>query len=294
MFLFRGIALIQVLLIVALLSIFALYVKKLAIEQVNVAKLSQDKAQALVESHSVMSEVLFALLVNDTSKFSNNVDSDDKTIVNKIRFSGVPFKVANTSVKVQDQSGLFNIHFFYKKHFINLFLENGINESRAEELWATIVDWQDENEISSIAGVEKSFNEFPVRNGKISDITELESIIDLTEVEKELLYQNFSIFSIGDLNLMAASKDVLGAIIGGELANQIVELRSSNNLTVKNFREMTGITFETDYRFTPSSRLGFELVTHINDVKYERELVLSLSPYAKKQSLPINILLDRK
>ena len=55
----QGIALIQILLLTAILSILALYLTKTAQEQVTMAQWSNDKAQALVELHSVESQLMF-------------------------------------------------------------------------------------------------------------------------------------------------------------------------------------------------------------------------------------------
>jgi len=58
----QGIALIQVLLISAVLSVLALYLTSTAKDQVKVAQWSIDKAQALVNINSGEAQLLFSLL----------------------------------------------------------------------------------------------------------------------------------------------------------------------------------------------------------------------------------------
>ena len=64
----RGIALVQVLLIVAVVSILALYFTQSARQQVKNATMMVDKAQALVELNNAEASILFSLLTEKPNR----------------------------------------------------------------------------------------------------------------------------------------------------------------------------------------------------------------------------------
>ena len=84
----RGIALVQVLLIVAVLSILALYFTQSARQQVHNATLMVDKAQAYIELKNAQANILYALLTEQKDP-EQTQNSQNQTLINKWNFHGV-------------------------------------------------------------------------------------------------------------------------------------------------------------------------------------------------------------
>ena len=287
----NGIALIQVLLITAIITVFALYLTQTSREQVQIAMWSQNKTQAYVNTHSAYSNVLFKLFTKQKVKVDNAPEQN--AIESRWNFHNTPFNVLSSQVKIQDQAGKLSIHFIFKSLLVNLLTTNGVLPERAEVIWARLLDWQDADNIPHPAGYESSSNISPVRNGKIAEITEIEKILHLTEKEKQLLYKNSTMFFVGDINPLTATKELLASITSIDIAEAVVKLRSEGQLNLNKFLEISNIKLDDNYRFSPSNRLAIEIESKVGDAAYKRELVIAISPYAKKDVTPYNVLLDR-
>ena len=108
----NGIALIQVLLITAIITVFALYLTQTSREQVQIAMWSQNKTQAYVNTHSAYSNVLFKLFTKQKVKVDNAPEQN--AIESRWNFHNTPFNVLSSQVKIQDQAGKLSIHFIFK------------------------------------------------------------------------------------------------------------------------------------------------------------------------------------
>ncbi|WP_206484697.1 general secretion pathway protein GspK [Thalassotalea sp. G2M2-11] len=288
-----GIAMIQVLIIVAVLSIFVLYLSSKTSDQLKVARLAQDRALAIVKNHAVTSNILFSLLTNHSSQSPVLVTGSQESPRVELNFYNAPIITEGSVIRVQDQAGLFNVNVFYKDVFKKLFLVNGVDESRAEFLWQMLLDWQDKND-DALGGNEKLLFGKQVRNGFISDLSEIVFITNLSEIEKKIFFENFSLYSVGEINLMAATSDILKAVLGENIAEAALSLRTRGELSGASLKTLIGSELLDNYRFTASSRLAFEVETTVNSVIYLRKQVVSLLPYARPPVAPVNVLQDIK
>ena len=108
----RGVALIQVLLITAILTVFALYLTQSARQQAKIAFLAKDRALAEVINHSAHSQIIFELLTTEHTMLSGYGKTGD--IANKWNFYGKPFALNEyASAAIQDQAGLLNLQYLF-------------------------------------------------------------------------------------------------------------------------------------------------------------------------------------
>jgi len=235
---------------------------------------------------------MFELLTTEHTMLTGMAKTD--SIANKWNFYNKPFALSQFSnVLIQDQAGLLNLQYLFAGNFTQLLIKNGIELSRVDQIVDRLLDWQDADIMPRASGEENSKNIGLNRNGKIPDITEVEHVIELTAFEKELIYNNCTIFYVGDLNPMASPYELLSALSNQTAAQQVEQMRESNELTISKFQEITGIGYSDDIRFYPSNTLAIKYKAKVNNVSLQRELVISLSPYAKKGKAPYNIMLDR-
>lgn len=286
---FKGIALIQVLLLVAIITVFILYLSTTVKSQIHLANLAQQKAQAEVNNHSIYNQLLFTLLTEDKVLDINS----DNEIATKWNFYNKPFKINGTEIRIQDQAGLLNIQYVVKPLLVATLIQSGIEAERAEYIWAHLLDWQDADSIPRPNGSETSLDKGRVRNGYIADISEIEYIVNLTELEKEILLKSSTMFYVGDLNPMTAPLSILKTLMPKDVANSVIQLRNENRQNLSNFLNLSGLSFEDGLRYNPSNRIAISIESGNGEVELKRELVLSISPYAKGEMYPFNILLDR-
>ncbi len=287
----QGIALIQILLITAILSVFALYVTQTSRQQVKMATWSQDRTLAEVTVHSAQVELVFALLTE--KKFPGGT-TEESLLVKKWNFYGESFPLnEQVTVTIQDQAALINLHVIHQGRFLSLLQRNGVSTQRSVEILDRLLDWQDTDNITRAYGRESAAKFQSPRNGYIPDISELNHIFNLSEKESSLLFQNTAIFFFGDFNPMTASLEFIAALSSPDAAMRVEKLRHAKLLTRSSFIEATGITEDDDMRFYPSNVLAITYQATINDAVVTKNQVLSLAPYAQKVINPINILLNR-
>ncbi len=289
----NGIALIQILIITAILSVFALYLTQTAKQQINMAMMAQDKAASELAIHSAEAELLFHLLTSD--KLQESTDSEEVSVASKWNFYNTPFAINDrVMITIQDQATLMNLHSVHKGRVKKLFNYLGINEQRSEEILDRLFDWQDVDSITRPLGRETSAASFLVRNGPVPDVTEVKHILSLTDAEMRVFTDYFTIFFFGDFNPMLANAAMIEALSNSEAAAQVMLLRSNHQLSKSNFIKITGIEEEDDMSFRASNVLKILFDAKIESANVKKEIVVSLSPYSKESYGPINMLSDRK
>lgn len=293
-----GIALIQVLLITALLSVFALFLNQGASRHIHLSMLAQQRAEAEILLHSAKNELLYTLLtepllypaIGSSESISQTAS---RAIQDKWNFHNQEFPLSeNVKIKIQDQSALLNVNFFPSARLVKLLTSSGASPKRAKQITDTLLDWLDADNIPRELGND-SFMSSNIRNGKIVDITEIEKALVLTEDEKKVLYSNLSVFSRGDLNIMSASKELIASMSTPEKAEFVTQLREQGKLNIGDFKEYTGIEYQDGIRFASSNRLGVQLLINYKNISLSKNFVLKISPYAKNKTPPYDLLLER-
>ncbi len=296
----KGIALIQVLLITALLSVFALYLTGTAKDQITIAKWSEDKAQALVAMHSAESELLFTLL---TQRKRTQVADDLATnpLTQQWNFFAKPFVMNQVvSVKVQDLAGLLHIHFINRENFLKFIISQGHNEMKASEIVDNLLDWQDTDNIPRLNGTETSgylanraLSQATIRNGAVPYIRDLIYVNQFSPELVDSLSVHSTIYGQGYFNPMTATPEILSALVGESLAIQIITLRDNNKLTQEFLTQSAGFREDDNTFFYPSNHLSIELTSKIGETQVKKNIIIHLSAYATDKKQPFNILASR-
>ena len=291
-----GIALIQILIIVAVMSVLSLYLMQSSRSQLQLAFLAKDRGQAEVELESAKNLLLFELLTKEKVKALSGYsyegeELDEIFISNTWNFYGKPFSINEfVTAEIQDQSGLLNLNVIHIERFSALLVKNGVGLSRANQIIDSIIDWQDSNNIPRPSGVE-AFNDF--RNGPIVELNELDKFIELTGQEKKLIENNTTIYHIGNFNPMTATIELIAALSNEFSAQQVEDLRNEGFLTSSMFKQITNIRDQDDTRFHPSNIVRVKLTAAVGEVSLTKEFVLSLAPYVAGTQRPYQYLLSK-
>lgn len=301
-----GIALIQVLLIAAIISVFALSMTQNARKQVAIAQMAKDRNKAEFNLNNAYQLLLLALVSESWEQNSGSPEVEGllSNIPYNWNFHNKAFNLSDSVVaRIQDQSALLSLYLIDKSRMRAFFMANNISSQRADEIIAHIVDWQDADSIQTPLGNERLINimddtnslslplggDGTVRNGYISDISELNHILTLSTDEKRLIENNFTTYFFGDLNPLTASKEML-LTFGDELTTQqLISLRENKALKQAQFKQLTSNSDE-DLRYYPANVFKIKLQTSANNVNIEREFVLAISPYASNGARPFTVL----
>jgi len=293
----QGVALIQVLLVTGIMTVLALYLSNTAKEQVTIAQLSNDKAQGLVNINSAQAEIMFTLFTEskqlDTSVGSASHNSEIKEIWN---FHNEIFTLASgVQVKVQDQSGLINIHYPETEQLKQLLEYKGLSFSEANAVIDNLLDWQDVDSIERDSGAE--FSKYgtldKIRNGMVPDISDFKYVNGITPELLNTLYENTTMFRKGNFNPMNSPETLLNALVGKTTAERVLTERAKKTLTRRRFKEITGLTETDEMFFITSNYLSMELINIIGQSRAKRRLTFEIQPYAEFDQPVINILSNR-
>lgn len=281
-----GIALIQILIMVILLSIFVTHIILTTRNQIEISQLAIERAYINIELTSAFNELTYTLFTTDKIKDYASFSE----IQRKWNFYNEPFEISPTvSAKIQDLGGLIGLHFINRDRFINLLIKNEIDYNRAVTIYDRLIDWQDSDAISRPAGFEGKSG-VNVRNGFLPNIKDINNVINLTEKERKLIYNNCTIYFNGDFNPLTAPKDVLTGLHGADMANQIIELRKNGLLTSFKYKQLTGNITQDEQTFFPSNSLMLTLTASSKSIQVERIYFVSILRYVKGSHKPINIL----
>lgn len=287
----KGIALVQVLLLSAIMSVFALYLTKSSREQVTIASWANDRAMAEVKLNSVYSDLLFTLFTYERAKLP--VIEGGNELTEKWNFHNQPFSIDDgVEIKIQDLAGKIGIHFLDVNRLKRLLISLGIDDSRSSQIIDRLLDWQDADNISLPLGRESSY-QFEVRNGYIPDITDLYLITELTEFERKLLIENTTIYFNGSFNPLTASKELLMSETDQNAAEQIVSLRNSKDISPSEYRAITGKPVDSDIHLYPSATLQITLEVKVGQAQISKEYVINLKRYNKGILSPLNTLFKK-
>lgn len=267
----RGIALIQVLLIVAVLSILALYFTQSARQQVHGATQMVDKAQAYVELHNAQANVLYALLTEQKDpEFSS---STNNSLVNSWNFHGAKFSYNDqVTVALQDLRGLLNLHYPNTQRLIQLLTYSGLNDYDAQLASQQIIDWQSLDTRSDYMP-----SNVTARHAAIHDISELRHL-GLKPQQLQALQANTTQYKKGAFNPMSAPDSLLNALLSSDVAQHIIILRNTKQLTVREFAQVTGFEESEDIILYPSNLYKVTLQAQVGEAIVKKVIYYHLQP----------------
>lgn len=296
----NGIALIQVLLITAVLSVLALYLTTTAKDQVMVAQWTNNKADALVAMHSAESNLLFTLLtelktINNTTSNDNNVINPIEAVLSNWNFFNKPFAVnQQVSIAMQDQSALINLHFPNRDVLTALIMSQGYNINQTNVIVDSLLDWQDLDSIPRVNGIEVNNVGMPViRNGALPSIYDLNFIEAISPELQQVLIKNSTIYRKGPFNPTNSPEEILFSLLNTQTALQVMELREANQLTKRKFTQLTGIRENDEIFFYPSNYVSITLISKVGISVVKKIITIHINAYAKAEVRPINILSTR-
>jgi general secretion pathway protein K len=292
----HGLALIQILLFTAILSVLALYMTQTAKSQITQAQWGNDKTQAQVNIHSAESLLLFQLLTNRKGYAQAQGDNSEYDLTNVWNFYATPFVINNNvTAKIQDQSSLIQLQYPDAKLLKQLLINFAVSANDAEVLVDSLLDWQDLDNIQRQNGAEvAAYGGFEnIRNGAIPSIYDIKFLKTLSPVIFQRLLPNVTIHKFGTFSALNAPIDILQAITSKAAAEQVMQLRTNNALNTSNFKEITGIQEDEDTYLYTSNYLKINLVSEVGVSKASKTIFIELDPYVEGTNRPVNIFLNR-
>ncbi|WP_448246063.1 hypothetical protein [Thalassotalea agariperforans] len=288
----QGIALIQVLLISAIISILAIQFSYTAREQLIMAETLELRVKANQIIKSVQSKVFYTLFTqNDFTQKINAFPNSEPW-----NFYGKPFVVEQTDkfkVKliIQDNSALLPQQYMNLPLWTKAFVAMGLTEQEAKQKQGKINDWQDQDDDSWMIGsteLTSLENGQPYRNQPIQLIQEIEWFFSEEKSILNLIKAISSHYTVTRFNPMNAPEPLLVLILEQEIANEIIKIRDKNELTTEVMTTLLGDFFESDTMVLHrGNSLRITIQVAIEEVQLQETLEIKLQ---QKRSRPMLIL----
>ena len=286
----HGMALVQVMLITAVLMILALFLTQTAKEQVKLAQWADDKSSAYVALHGAESKLLFSLLTEPKVGETNQLNTVGKDISSRWNFFSMPFTLnEQVEVTIQDQSALIHAHFPNVNHLKALFIHKGLSSTQASAVVDNLLDWQDLDSIPRNNGFESNGSIELIRNGAIPDPHDFAFVKGIDEELLRTLLDNTTLYGKGFFNPMNASLELLSAITNRDAAQQVISMRERGQLTSTIFTQLTGIAENNKILLYPSNTMKISLISEVGESVVRSTKIVELNPYASEYQLPLNI-----
>jgi general secretion pathway protein K len=299
----RGIALFQVLLITAVISLLAIQFTQTAQNQIAVASTIVDRVQAQVDLRSLESELLFALL---TERNDQQVNSSNPYVANW-NFYGKPFslpqaavskvqsaknvdvRLSNGVISIQDQNSLLSLYNDTNPDKLTqLFTKLKQTNPKLETLdfdidiaVASLLDWQDSDDFEIINGAESKFYDVEgmPTNMPLQTYEELALVRGFNRQIIDELAPFLTISPQGYFNPMQAPREILELYIMSDRVEEIIRLRNEGTLDVHQFEILSSLEVDETINFMTSGSLRLQLTVEVNDVVLTKTIVLLLQPY---------------
>ncbi|NRD74688.1 general secretion pathway protein GspK [Shewanella sp. VB17] len=270
----QGVALVQVLLLTAILSMMALQFTLSSRQQVTMAIDLQNKMQAEIKLRTLESRLLFTLLTLSKNN-ADHTSQQENEIGRQWNFYGEPFSVfKGATASIQDINGLLSVYGGgQSKALEGLLTFLGTDPLEAKSIISNLNYWQGYSRDQFT-----TMNKPQVRGNYLLSVTELRII---EGIDDELYQQLFPVVTTLQnhlFNPLTAPLPLLQAQLSADIYTEIANLRREGKLTRQRFSELTEIEEGDSITFVPGRRLQIELVVIVGASIAKRRFISYLRP----------------
>ena len=272
-----GIALVQVLLLSAILMIMMLSIHQDTRRHLQTALEAKERAQASLSLQTMESELLFTLL----TQRRRVAPTSDNPIVRQWNFYNQPFELPHGTVAIEDVASLLSPTSPTSLQAVF----SGIlgDDVKAKQLVAALVDWQDADNSPTFQGAEQSaYPGLVIRNGPLQTESELRFLHGMTETLYCQIVPHVTVSPRKYVNyfLMPDSRQSFFMPPGNH--ELIKQARAEGTLTHAQFEVLSGRPM-TDYQsYSPSETLRLTFTAYGNNVKLSRRFTVTLQPISNE------------
>ncbi len=270
----KGVALITVLLVVAILSWVVSYFIGKTQQNIELAGLQKDRVMAEIQADSLVDELMFL-------HYSKQYAQDEK--YEGWNYRGQEFEFADgATVKFQDTQGKLSVINLNELIFKRFLFANGFDDREVSRFVDCLADWQDADSLKRLDGEEETYYlELGLpqpRNTKAQSITELKLICGFPEDEhkRAMILKNFNLYSSGAFNPLFADVSLIKAAkLPQDRKQMLMEMARSGR--VKEAQRLFGIN-QSDMSLTTlqlSRDIELQIIVNNNTAQARRNIVFS-------------------
>lgn len=270
----QGIALFQVLLITSILAILAIQFTQTAKNQIEIAQMIVDRANAEIALKNAETDLIFSMLTETKSSQINQFNVP-------WNFYNKPFDISAQVIgKIQDQHALLSV--FKVNNTNNLMrLFRIMNLPVGEKIEQSILDWQDANSLARVHGAEKSdYSTVGIpTNVTFQQLNEISYVKGAEKIGASTMEPYVNLRPSAYFNPLNSPKEILLLFTSAQKVEQILKLRDNGALTPSLFSNITGINRDETLNFFTSGQVKLELNANIGHVSLRKLYEINIKPY---------------
>lgn len=286
-----GIALIQVLLISAIITILAIHFSYTARNQVAIASALEQRVKAIQLLKSAQSKIIYTLLTENKVELPSDVFPNSEPW----NFYSKPFILDQTEktkilVAIQDSNGLLSQQYIGSPHWTKVLTNMGFTDNEVKEKQRIIKDWQDKDTNSTLMGDTESSvlaNGQRYRNQAIQLPQEISWFFEQQQ-KLNVIKQISTHYVIVGFNPMNAPDVLLNLFFQPTIATLIIQQREDKTLTRKQMITLLGDDYD-DVIMSLFLGTQFKITTQVSfgDVTLQETLEVKIQP---SENFPVLIL----
>lgn len=284
----RGVALIQVLILSAILSVIAIQFSLTSRNQVAIAQDFNSRLEAEVLLRTYKSKVLYTLFKYDSSQLSDkNVDGIKWNLRNQ------PIKMSESvELKIQALAGKLSLITTPEHYWEKLLTSLNVPQEQHSTIIQSLIDWIDVNEQSLLDGAEQSsyvgtLKGLP-RNGPMQHISELQFVNGITLKLYNQLLPLVTHYPVGSFNPALAPPDLINALFPNDIATLIIQEQELASFTENSWLQIAGGQSTDFIDLHPKSTFSVNITVKYNDVVLSETIDVKVE--SQKPETPIIIL----
>lgn len=286
----QGIALIQVLIISIILTMLGIYINQTVRSQIGIVSLMKNSFELNLQLENAEADLLHALLIH---KRYRKIDSDN-TLLQQWNFYGKPFSLnGNTTVKIQDLSGLLSLNIINNTLARNLFEQQGFSGHEVRTFLDSLADWKDKDDLKRLNGAESDYYRYikqpEPRNGYLQVLSEVEAVQQgklLTTAQWQRYFTSEIALNFNPLN---APDFILKAFLNNDVAYEdIIQQRAAGTLTGFKFYQATSVEQGEFISFATGGLLKVTLLVKGQNNKHSKEFIVDLRPSSLSRPIVIS------
>ena len=282
-----GVALFQVLLIVAILSVISIQFSKSSRQQVSVAQDFNDRLDAELILRTTQSNVLQQFFTKDSEDLSDKMVKGKRWNLRGARFNYAP----DVDVTLEAIVGKLSLVTAPDDLLLKAFRGAGAEPSQASSILASVKDWIDSNDSRTVFGADGAdyadIGLQSARNGPLQHISELAVIKGMDPKWLDELDKFVTIYPAPSFNPFLASRELNSALFGDSVAQKIVEAVAEGRVDERAWYSIVGSSSSDFIDLHPRSIFRITIHVQKGDVRLEQSLDLVVQVQKARQPFVI-------
>lgn len=270
-----GIALIQTLMVAAMLAVIVMSFAQQANKALKAAEMVDAQSQARIDAVSAEAYLQLALLTGNETEFLT---------AGFFNRASTPFSLGRGQVQLQDLAGLVSVSAPVGDRLQALLVAAGLDDSHASRLVDTLNDWQDRNNEKLLLGAEQADykNGQIVRNNLLQSEDELRFVQGMDQVIFNKISQAITLYPSPYLNPLTAPSIVLQSLVSNpSKVAELTALRLQNKLDWDQFFRITGLQMSESFQPIYGQAVRYHLFVNQHETSIDIKKEIVINPYGE-------------